>query len=98
MVPAARHRGRASRWVPVAGFATVELLGGPDCSARSASEESVVNLQNGAFLRRRALPGYSAERETHIYARVAKLADALDLGSSGRIALGGSTPPSRTTT
>ena len=30
------------------------------------------------------------------HARVAKLADALDLGSSGCIALGGSTPPSRT--
>src|SRR5712671_4484966 len=29
-------------------------------------------------------------------ARVAKLADALDLGSSGPKALGGSTPPSRT--
>src|SRR5262245_60064549 len=39
----------------------------------------------------------SLARRQSILARVAKLADALDLGSSGPQALGGSTPPSRTT-
>src|SRR5262245_2272289 len=39
----------------------------------------------------------SLARRQSILARVAKLADALDLGSSGPKALGGSTPPSRTT-
>ena len=41
--------------------------------------------------------GYAGPSAGRSSARVAKLADALDLGSSGPKALGGSTPPSRTT-
>jgi hypothetical protein len=82
-VPVARHRGRTSRGVPARSTRKRRTSRWSAVQARSPPTERVVILQTGAVLRRRALPGYSAEREPPIHARVAKLADALDLGSSG---------------
>jgi hypothetical protein len=82
-MPAARRRERASREVPARWTRKRRTSRSSAWRARSSPTERVVILQTGAVLRRRALPGYSAEREPPIHARVAKLADALDLGSSG---------------
>jgi hypothetical protein len=82
-------RGARDNGAPRASGATVSRHRQSVESSAERGDSTIVNVSCGA-------PTSWVFCWGAHHARVAKLADALDLGSSGCIALGGSTPPSRT--